>query len=400
MDAFFLCRKLLNDVMKNDPKLIQRWLDQKKSQQLYRSHRITKSPQQARMCIDGKSVINFSSNDYLGLANHPEMITSFKKASDQYGVGTGSAHLISGHTKVHQQLEEALAEFTGRDRALLFSTGYMANVGVLNALGERGDVIYSDRLNHASLLDGALLSRAAMKRYQHNDSVSLSRQIERQQKGNAMIVSDGVFSMDGDIADVNKLVVVAKKHQAWLMIDDAHGFGVLGETGAGCLQQQQLGQGDVPILMATLGKAVGTAGAFIAGSEALIEYLIQTARSHIFTTAMPAAIAAATLTSLEIIQKETGRREKLQHLIKRFKQGAKEQGVEIMPSDTAIQPIMIGSSEKAVAISQRLLDQGLLVSAIRPPTVAVNTARLRVTLSVSHSEAMVDELLQKLVAVI
>lgn len=382
--------------MKNDPKLIRCWLDQKKSEQLYRSHRITESPQQARMCIDGKSIINFSSNDYLGLANHPDMITSFKKACDQYGVGTGSAHLISGHTKAHQQLEEALAEFTGRDCALLFSTGYMANVGVLNALAERGDVIYSDRLNHASLLDGALLSRAATKRYQHNDSASLSRQIECQQKGNAMIVSDGVFSMDGDIADVNKLAVVAKKYHAWLMIDDAHGFGVLGKTGAGCLQQQQLGQGDAPILMATLGKAVGTAGAFIAGSEELIEYLIQTARSHIFTTAMPAAIAAATLTSLEIIQKETWRREKLQQLIKRFKQGAIEQGVELMPSDTAIQPIMIGSSEKAVAISQRLLDNGLLVSAIRPPTVAVNTARLRVTLSASHSEAMVDELLQKL----
>jgi 8-amino-7-oxononanoate synthase len=199
--------------------------------------------------------------------------------------------------------------------------------------------------------------------------------------------------MDGDIAEVNKLAIVAQKHQAWLMIDDAHGFGILGETGAGLMQQQQLGQEDVPVLMATLGKAVGTAGAFVAGSETLIEYLIQTARSYIFTTAMPAAIAVATLTSLKIMQKETWRREKLQQLIQQFKQGAAEQGIELMPSDTAIQPIIIGANEKAVAISQQLFDKGLLVSAIRPPAVAVNTARLRVTLSASHSEDMIDKLL-------
>jgi 8-amino-7-oxononanoate synthase len=379
--------------MKNNKTLIQNWLDQKKSQQLYRTQRIAESPQQACMRLDGKSIINFSSNDYLGLANHPDIITSFKKAGDQYGVGTGSAHLISGHSKAHQQLEEALAEFTGRERALLFSTGYMANLGVLNALAERGDVIYADRLNHASLLDGALLSRATTKRYQHNDIDSLKRQIEQQQKGSTIIVSDGVFSMDGDIAEVNKLAILAQKHQAWLMIDDAHGFGILGETGAGLMQQQQLGQEDVPVLMATLGKAVGTAGAFVAGSETLIEYLIQTARSYIFTTAMPAAIAVATLTSLKIMQKETWRREKLQQLIQQFKQGAAEQGIELMPSDTAIQPIIIGANEKAVAISQQLFDKGLLVSAIRPPAVAVNTARLRVTLSASHSEDMIDKLL-------
>jgi 8-amino-7-oxononanoate synthase len=387
--------------MRNDTKQIQRWLAKKKLQQHYRTHRITESPQQARMQIDGQSVINFSSNDYLGLANHPDIVRAFKTATDQYGVGTGSAHLISGHTKVHQQLEERLAEFTGRERVLLFSTGYMANIGVLNALGERGDVIYADRLNHASLLDGALLSKAKTRRYQHNDIASLERQIKGQPQGDALIVSDGVFSMDGDIADVVSLAKVAKRHQAWLMIDDAHGFGVLGKTGAGLLQQQRLGQADVPILMATLGKAVGTAGAFVAGSEELIEYLIQTARSHIFTTAMPAAIAAATITSLAIIQKETGRRDKLQQLIQRFKRGASAHGISLMPSNTAIQPIMVGSSEQAMAISQALLANGFLVSAIRPPTVAVHTARLRVTLSVSHSEKMVDELLfslSKLVA--
>jgi 8-amino-7-oxononanoate synthase len=379
--------------MINNSQSIKNWLLQKKSQQLYRTHRITESPQQARMLIDGKSVLNFSSNDYLGLANHPDVVRSFKNATNQYGVGTGSAHLISGHTKAHQQLEEALAEFTGRTRALLFSTGYMANVGVLNSLAERGDIIYADRLNHASLLDGALLSSAKNKRYQHNNIASLERQISSQPKGKGIIVSDGVFSMDGDVAEVKRLAKVAKKNYLWLMIDDAHGFGTLGATGAGLLQQKQLGQEDVPILMATLGKAVGTAGAFIAGSEELIEYLIQTARSHIFTTAMPAAIAAATLTSLDIIQKEQWRREKLQQLIRYFKQGAIQREITLMPSDTAIQPIMVGSSEKAVTVSQKLLEQGLLVSAIRPPTVAINSARLRVTLSVLHSEAMIDELL-------
>ncbi|MCK5813589.1 MAG: 8-amino-7-oxononanoate synthase, partial [Cocleimonas sp.] len=382
--------------MKNDPKLIQDWLKQKKRQQLYRTHRVTESPQQALMRIDGKALLNFSSNDYLGLANHPDIIASFKAATDIYGVGSGSAHLISGHSKAHRELEEYLAYFTGRERALLFSTGYMANIGVLNALTERGDTIYADRLNHASLVDGALLSRATTKRYQHNDMPSLERQIQRQPKGNGLIVSDGVFSMDGDIANVNTLAEIAKNNQAWLMIDDAHGFGVLGETGGGVLQQQRLSQDDTPILMATLGKAVGTAGAFIAGSEELIEYLIQTARSHIFTTAMPAAIAAATLTSLKIIRKENGRREKLQALIKQFKQGAREQGIKLMSSDTAIQPIMVESSENAVAISQQLLTKGLLVSAIRPPTVPLNTARLRITLSSDHSEAMINTLLLSL----
>ncbi len=382
--------------MKNDPKLIKNWLKQRKKQHLYRTHRLSESPQQACMRIDGKQLLNFSSNDYLGLANHPDIITSFKVATDIYGVGTGSAHLISGHTKAHQALEEALADFTGRERALLFSTGYMANIGVLNALAERGDVIYADRLNHASLVDGALLSKASTKRYQHNDTHSLERQLKTQQTGNKLIVSDGVFSMDGDIAKVNSLANIANKHQAWLMIDDAHGFGTLGTNGAGLLQQQQLEQDDVPILMATLGKAVGTAGAFIAGSEALIEYLIQTARSHIFTTAMPAAIAAATLTSLDIIKKENWRREKLQRLIKHFKQGAAERKIGLMPSNTAIQPIKIGSSKKALTISQQLLERGLLVSAIRPPTVPDNSARLRITLSTAHNTAMVDELLSQL----
>ncbi len=397
----FLLPNKRHILMKNNPNTIKNWLAKKKQQQRYRSHRITETPQQACMQIDGQSVLNFCSNDYLGLANHPDIISSFKKAADKFGVGSGSAHLISGHSKAHQALEEALADFTGRDRALLFSTGYMANIGVLDSLTERGDTIYADRLNHASLVDGALLSKASTKRYQHNDIHSLERQITAQHKknltnSNEIIVSDGVFSMDGDVANVAQLASLAKKYQTWLMIDDAHGFGTLGKTGGGLLQQENLRQADVPIMMATLGKAVGTSGAFIAGSEELIEYLIQTARSHIFTTAMPPAIASATLTSLEIIKKESWRREKLAVLITQFKQGAKQLGIELMPSDTAIQPILVGSSKKTVAISQQLLNKGLLVSAIRPPTVAKNTARLRITLSANHNKQMVEELLEKL----
>ena len=397
----FLLPNKRHTPMKNNPNTIKSWLAKKKQQQRYRSHRITETPQQARMQIDGQSILNFCSNDYLGLANHPDIISSFKKAADKFGVGSGSAHLISGHSKAHQALEEALADFTSRDRALLFSTGYMANIGVLDALTERGDTIYADRLNHASLVDGALLSKASTKRYQHNDIHSLERQITAQHKknltnSNEIIVSDGVFSMDGDVANVAQLASLAKKYQTWLMIDDAHGFGTLGKTGGGLLQQENLRQADVPIMMATLGKAVGTSGAFIAGSEELIEYLIQTARSHIFTTAMPPAIASATLTSLEIIKKELWRREKLAALITQFKQGAKQIGIELMPSDTAIQPILVGSSKKTVAISQQLLNKGLLVSAIRPPTVAKNTARLRITLSANHNKQMVEELLEKL----
>ncbi|MCK5902280.1 MAG: 8-amino-7-oxononanoate synthase [Cocleimonas sp.] len=382
--------------MKNDPKLIQQYLAQQKAQQRYRFRRNVSSPQHVLINIDGKPVINFCSNDYLGLANHPDLIAAFKAAANQYGVGSGSAHLICGHTQAHQALEEALADFTGRERALLFSTGYMANIGVLTALAERSDVIYGDRLNHASLVDGALLSQAKPKRYQHNDMRSLAQQLNTQEEGNKIIVSDGVFSMDGDFAPLMPLAKLAQQHDAWLMIDDAHGFGVLGATGGGLLQQQKITQDQAPILMATLGKAVGTAGAFIAGSEALIEYLIQTARSYIFTTAMPAAVAAATLSSLNIITSASDRRERLQQRIVQFKQGASELGLRLMPSDSAIQPLLVGSNEKALKISQQLLDNGLLVSAIRPPTVPIGTARLRITFSAEHTEKMVDELLLKL----
>lgn len=368
-------------------------LQQIKQQSLYRSRRVLSSAQGIEIEVDAKQLINFSSNDYLGLANHPDVIKSFKKAGDDYGVGSGSAHLICGHSRSHHALEEELAEFTGRDRALLFSTGYMANMGVISALLGRGDQVFEDRLNHASLLDGGLLSGARFKRYLHSNPDDLNNKINPID-GRTLIVTDGVFSMDGDLAPLPELSALAVEKNAWLMVDDAHGLGVLGDTGAGVLQQYGLTQQDVPVLMGTLGKAFGTFGAFVAGSETLIETLIQKARTYVFTTAMPAAIAEATRTSLKLVIADDWRREKLNQLVKQFRMGANQLGLSMMPSDSAIQPLLIGDSQRAVKISEALLNKGFLVSAIRPPTVARGEARLRITFSANHKEYHVDQLLE------
>lgn len=364
-------------------------------QSLYRRRRVVESPQSVLMQLDGRQVVNFCSNDYLGLANHPEVIAAFKRGVDQYGVGSGSAHLICGHSHAHHALEDELAAFTGRQRALLFSTGYMANLGAISALVGRGDSVLEDRLNHASLLDGGLLSGARFQRYQHNQLDDLQARLAIS-NGKALIVSDGVFSMDGDLALLPDLVNLAEQHGAGLLIDDAHGFGVLGVNGGGVVEHFGLSQQQVPILMGTLGKAFGTFGAFIAGSDALIEYLIQKARTYVFTTAMPAAVAEATRVSLHLLQQEAWRRQHLQVLISRFRAGAEQQGLQLMASATAIQPIILGDSENALLASQRLLAQGFWVSAIRPPTVPVGTARLRITFSSLHTEQQVDALLEAL----
>lgn len=373
-------------------------LTQLAEQGLYRSRRVIDSPQGIRLHLDGSSVINFCSNDYLGLANHPAVVAAFKTAADAYGVGSGAAHLVCGHSTAHHALEEELAAFTGRERALLFSTGYMANIGVITALLGRGDTVLEDRLNHASLLDGGLASNAAFKRYAHADTAHLA-QLLAAAAGNKLVVTDGVFSMDGDAAPLPELARTAKAHQAWLMVDDAHGLGVLGAHGGGLLEQFGLGQDDVQVLMGTLGKGFGTFGAFVAGSELLIETLIQTARTYIYTTALPPAVAEATRASLRLVQADTWRRDKLAALIRQFRSGAAQLGLQLMPSDSPIQPLIIGDSQQAVAYSQALLAAGFLVSAIRPPTVAQGTARLRVTLSAGHDETMVAGLLDALGAI-
>ncbi|PVV05603.1 MAG: 8-amino-7-oxononanoate synthase [gamma proteobacterium symbiont of Ctena orbiculata] len=362
---------------------------------LYRSRRVVSTAQQPELVVDGKRVTAFCSNDYLGLANHPDVIAALQRAAADYGVGSGAAHLITGHTDAHHRLEEALAEYTGRPGALLFSTGYMANIGVIGALMKQGDRLFEDRLNHASLVDAGQLSRARMLRYQHADPESLGIQLARSE-GQALIATDGVFSMDGDLAPLPALVELARTHQAWLMVDDAHGLGVLGAEGGGVLSHFGLGGDEVPILMGTLGKGFGTYGAFVAGSEELIETLIQHARSYIYTTAPPAALAEATLVSLRLARQETWRRERLKNLITRFRQSAVQLGLPLMDSMTPIQPILAGSSRQALAWSQELERQGLLVSAIRPPTVAEGSARLRITFSAKHTDRQLDRLLDAL----
>ena len=370
-------------------------LEDRKQQNLYRTRGVISTPQGIHVEIDGKQVTNFCSNDYLGLANHPDIVKSFKNAADNYGVGSGSAHLICGHSAAHHALEEELAEFTGRDRVLLFSTGYMANVGVISALLSRGDQVFEDKLNHASLLDGGLLSGARFKRYLHNDVEDLDQKI-KPMSNRSLIVTDGVFSMDGDIAPLPELAVLAAKKNAWLMVDDAHGFGVLGETGCGVVQHYGLSQLEVPIVMGTLGKSFGTFGAFIAGSEQLIETLIQQARTYIFTTAFPAAIAEASRTSLKIVRSENWRREKLIQLVNYFRTNATQLGLQLSATASAIQPILIGDSQRAVELSHQLLERGFLVSAIRPPTVPKGKARLRITFSANHDEQQLDQLLDAL----
>lgn len=371
-------------------------LDRRREAGLYRKRAVIGSAQAVRLIVNGQSLLSFSSNDYLGLANHPDIKQAFINATGHYGVGSGSAHLITGHSLLHQECELRLAEFTGRDRVLLFSNGYMANLAIATALVGRHDIIYQDKLNHASLIDAARLSGAKLKRYRHNDLTQLDALLDRETSARQLIMTDGVFSMDGDCADLHKMSQIASQSNACCMVDDAHGFGVLGATGAGLIEQSGLGQQQVPIMMATLGKAIGTSGAFVAGSEALIETLIQQARPYIYTTASPPAIAAATICSLDIVKRESWRREKLQELIAYFQQCMKTSEYELMPSSTAIQPIVIGDNNRALLLSEKLLASGLQVSAIRPPTVPVGSARLRITLSASHEKADIDQLIKAL----
>ncbi len=371
-------------------------LERRRTAHLYRSRRQIACAQAVELQVDGRTLLSFCSNDYLGLAAHPEVIAALQKGADQYGAGSGAAHLVIGHSTAHHALEEELAEFTGRPRALLFSTGYMANIGVISALLGRGDTVFQDRLNHASLIDGGILSRARLRRYAHADATQLADQLKTAQ-GEKLIVTDGVFSMDGDIAPLTQLAKVAKAADSWLMVDDAHGLGVLGKEGGGCLAHLGLNQNDVPILMGTLGKAFGTFGAFVAGSEVLIETLIQQARSYIYTTALPPAVAEATRVSLKLARSDAWRRERLQALIERFRSGAKQLALPLMESTTPIQPLLAGSAEQALAWSQKLEKQGILVSAIRPPTVPEGSARLRITFSALHQDEHIDRLLDALV---
>jgi 8-amino-7-oxononanoate synthase len=364
---------------------------------LRRSRRLLESPQRARVTVDGREYVAFCSNDYLGLAADPRLAAAANEGIARYGVGGGASHLILGHSTAHHELEEALARFVRQPRALLFSTGYMANMGVVGALTGRGDAIFADRLNHASLNDAALVSRAAFKRYAHNDLDALDRLLKTTPARRRLVVTDAVFSMDGDIAPVAALLELCERHDAYLFVDDAHGFGVLGDAGRGALAHFSIAS-DRIIHMATLGKAAGVAGAFVAGDETLIETLIQNARTYIYTTATPPLLAHALLTSLQIIATEEWRRERLRALIVQLRTGLVSAPWTLMSSDTPIQPLLVGGNNEALGLSAKLAAAGLLVPAIRPPTVPQGTARLRISLSADHEAADVARLVDTLMA--
>lgn len=347
------------------------------------------------LTIDGERYLGFCSNDYLGLASHPELVSSLQQCADTMGVGSTASHLVCGHSHYHHKLELELAEFTGRERALLFSTCYMANLGVVTALAGRGDTIIEDRLNHASLIDAGLLSRAQLKRFRHNDCNHLD-ELLLGASGRKLVVVDGVFSMDGDIARLPEIASLCKKHDAVLMVDDAHGFGVLGQHGGGCAAHFDLSTKELPVLVGALGKAFGTFGAFVAGSNALIETLIQFARPYIYTTAMPPALAAATSASLLLLKEEAWRRDNLQQRIAQFRLGAKQLGLSIASSETPIQPVLLGDDELLLEVAATLKQNHILVGAIRPPTVPEGTARLRITFSALHTKKHIEQLLTAL----
>ena len=407
-------------------------LENRAEQGLLRRRRTLATPQGVRITVDGKQYLSFCSNDYLGLANHPKIIEALQQGAQHYGVGSGASHLVSGHFDAHQQFEEAFALFVGKPAALSFSTGYMANLGVVQALAGRGDTVFADKLNHASLNDAMLLSRAEVKRYRHNDMAHLAQLLAEVQSGRKLIITDAVFSMDGDIAPLPELVELCEKHDAWLLLDDAHGFGVLDVQGRGVMSHfkspsvplcksgvteddsrneitsallssplcKRGGRGDLNspriIYMATLGKAAGVAGACVAAEQVVIDTLLQSARSYIYTTASPPALAVALLASLQLMQSESWRRERLQQLIVQLRAGAKDLPWGMMASSTPIQPLLVGTNEAALALSEGLRARGIWVPAIRPPTVPLGTARLRITLSAAHTESDVTELLEAL----
>jgi 8-amino-7-oxononanoate synthase len=350
----------------------------------------------ARVRVAGVEFLAFCSNDYLGLAHHPCLVEAFVAAAREWGVGSGASHLVSGHCREHRALEEELAAFTGRPRALLFSTGYMANLAVVTTLLGRGDRVFEDRLNHASLLDAGLASGARFTRYPHADAAALASRLERSGPGRNMVVTDGVFSMDGDVAPLREIAATCRARGAWLFVDDAHGLGVLGDTGRGSLEAASLSHDDVPILTGTLGKAFGTFGAFVAGSGELVETLLQKARTYIYTTALPPAVAAATRAALRVMQLESWRRARVLGHVAHFRREAAGLGLQLLDSGTPIQPVVLGGEAAAVAASDALRAQGLWVPAIRPPTVPVGTSRLRITFSAAHETTDVDRLLEAL----
>ena len=361
---------------------------------LLRQRRTLDTPCGPEAVIDGQRVIAFCSNDYLGLANHPALIAAAQNAAEHWGVGSGASHVVSGHLRPHAELEERLAAFLGQERALYFSTGYMANLAITPTLLERNDAVFADKLNHASLIDAAQLTRAEHIRYPHGDLETLARRLAQSSARRKLILTDAVFSMDGDLAPLPELLDLAERYDAWLVVDDAHGFGVLGPGGRGSLAHFDITPSPRLILMGTLGKAAGVSGAFVAGDQRVVEWLMQRARSYIFTTASSPIIAATLIASLDLIANSDERRAHLQWLIGRLQAGLSDLPYSLLASPTAIQPLLIGGNNAAMHLAGQLFERGLWVPAIRPPTVPIGSARLRISLSAAHSEEQINALIQ------
>ena len=378
------------------PTQLQSALSELDANSLRRVRRVMDGPQGVRVTVDGKPYLSFSSNDYLGLANHPAIAAAAEAAAARYGVGAGAAHLLTGHHRLHHQLESELAAFVGLPAALLFSTGYMASLGVLPALLDRHGEVFEDKLNHASLVDAALLSRAKLTRFPHLDLAVLEQRLAASSAKVKLIATDTVFSMDGDLAPLLALQDLARRFDAWLYLDDAHGFGVLGERGQGALALLDAAPDSQLIYLATLGKAAGVAGAFVAGSADLVEWLVNKARTYVFTTAQPPLLAAAVSASLQVIAVDTWRRAHLGVLIERLKTGLADISWPLMPSNTPIQPLLVGGNADALRLAEGLRERGILTPAIRPPTVPPGEARLRISLSAAHSLMDVDALIDAL----
>jgi len=386
--------------MKRDSRALEAALGELDRQRLRRRRttidRFPEPGNRTTVVVNGRQLLDFCSNDYLGLARHPQVAAAMANAASELGSGSGASHLVTGHGREHALLEEELAAFTQRESALLFSTGYMANLAVIGALANRGESVVLDRLSHASLIDACVLSGARFRRFTHNNVASAERMLEESGATVSVIATEGVFSMDGDVAPLPALAALSAAHQAWFVVDDAHGLGVLGATGRGSVEQAALSERDVPVLVGTLGKSFGTFGAFVAGPADLIDFLVQKARTYIYTTALPQPVAAATRRSLQIIQEEGWRRDRVLALTARFRAGAEALGVPLSDSNTPIQPVILGSADAALTAQQSLADAGFWVTAIRPPTVPSGSARLRVTLSAAHTNSQVDQLVEVL----
>lgn len=366
-------------------------LDDLSQRGLLRQRRVVENAHGPFLQVDGREYLAFCSNDYLALAHHPALVEAARRGARLHGIGAGASALICGHTRAHEALEARLARFVRMPRALYFSTGYMANLGLLPALAGRGDTIFSDELNHACLIDGARLSRAEVRVYPHADLAALERMLAGCASAGKVVATDAVFSMDGDVAPLPALLALCERHDAWLVVDDAHGFGVLGERGRGALSHFGIASPRIAY-MGTLGKAAGVCGAFVAGEASLVEWLVQRARTYVFTTSGPPLLAEALIASLEIIETEEARRDHLRRLIERLRSGLHGLPWRLLPSQTAIQPLVVGANHAALELMDGLLSRGIWAPAIRPPTVPAGSARLRITLSAAHTLEHVDRL--------